>query len=107
MSKICLWEMGANVTRLRPSVAFRRLGTIPGRTAGEEFSVTYYTPKALESIFSPYFEVETIKGFAKLPPPALDGLFRSFPSFLDWASTFDPAPMRGMGDHMFVILRRM
>jgi len=106
MNRICAWEIASSMARLRPGEAFRRLRVLEAHTGGGDVTVRYYDLEELRDAFSPWFDLETARGLAKLPPPSCDGLARHFPGFLDWATGFDPGPLVGLGDHLFVVMRR-
>lgn len=106
MNRVCAWEIACSMARLRPREAFRRFRVQEARTGGSDVTVRYYDLGELEGAFSPWFELVEARGLAKLPPPSTDGLARHFPGFLDWATGFDPGPLVGLGDHLFVVMRR-
>ncbi len=106
MNRVCAWEIACSMARLRPREAFRRFRVQRARTGGGDVTVRYYDLGELEEAFSPWFELVEARGLAKLPPPSTDGVARHFPGFLDWATGFDPGPLVGLGDHLFVVMRR-
>jgi SAM-dependent methyltransferase len=106
MNRVCAWEIARFTLRGRPGDALRRLGTVTARTGGVEVQVRYYSLHHLETSFAPWFDIEEARGLAKLPPPATDPLARHFPRFLDWASGFEAPFLTGLGDHLFVSMRR-
>jgi len=106
MNRVCAWEMVHFASRLNPRNALRRLRPTTARTGGIEVEVQYHGLPDLEEAFGEWFIIEEARGLAKLPPPVTDPLTRHFPRFLDWAADFDPAILRGLGDHLFVTMRR-
>ncbi|UCC92746.1 MAG: methyltransferase domain-containing protein [Thermoplasmata archaeon] len=106
MNRSCAFEIGRNLARGRPRKAFRRFHPAEGRTGGGDVTVTYYSLKELREAFGEWFLLEGARGLLKMPTPEADPLFRHFPGFLDWAMGFDPRSMAGLGDHLFVVMRR-
>jgi ubiquinone/menaquinone biosynthesis C-methylase UbiE len=106
MNRVCAWEIAYYMAKLRPGEALRRLGTVEAPTGGKAFSVGYFNLEEVGRAFGPWFTIEGVKGVAKLPPPYLDHMFRRFPGFLDWAARFDPPLLRGLGDHLFLTMKR-
>ena len=106
MNRVCAWEIVHFASRLNPGDALRRLRPAIARTGGIEVEVHYHGLPDLEGAFDEWFTIEEVRGLAKLPPPVTDPLARHFPRFLDWAANFDPAFLRGLGDHLFVVMRR-
>jgi len=106
MGRPSLWELALYLGALRPREAFRRLGPVRAPVAGHVFDVRYYTAGDVERAFGGLFRIESLRGFGLLPPPFAEGAFRSLPRYLDLAARWDPGPLRGLGDHMFVQMRR-
>ena len=106
MGPACLWEMAFYTSTLRPGRAFRRLGPQRASIVGRPLDVRYHSADALERAFAPTFRVISVKGFGLLPPPYLEGMASRFPRFLDMAAARDVAPLRQLGDHLFVTMER-
>lgn len=106
MGPACLWEMAFYASTLRPGRALRRLRAQRAPIAGRPFDVRYYSLGALERAFAPPFRVTSVRGYGLLPPPYLEGVASRFPRFLDMAAARDVAPLRRLGDHLFVTMER-
>ena len=106
MGRTCLWELALYLGALRPREAFRRLGRVRAPVAGRMFDVRYYTAGDMERAFGGLFLVGSVRGFGLLPPPYAERAFRSLPRYLDLAARWDPRALRGLGDHLFVEMRR-
>ncbi len=107
MGPACLWEMAVYAATLRPGKALRRLRPQRAPVAGRPFDVSYHSLRALERAFAPSFRVTSVRGYGLLPPPYLEGVASRFPRFLDMAAARDVAPLRRLGDHMFVTMQRV
>jgi SAM-dependent methyltransferase len=107
MGRPCLWELALYMGALRPREAFRRLGPVRAPVAGHMFDVRYYTTDDMERAFGSLFRIGSVRGFGLLPPPFAERAFRSLPRYLDMAARWDPGPLCGLGDHLFVEMRRV
>jgi len=103
----CLWEMAVYAATLRPGRALRRLSPQRAPIAGRPFDVRYHSMGALERAFAPSFRVTSVRGYGLLPPPYLEDVASRFPRFLDMAAARDVAPLRRLGDHLFVTMERL
>jgi SAM-dependent methyltransferase len=106
MNRSCAFEMGRFLVRGRPRDAFRRFRVVRSTTGGGDVTVRYYNRRDLEAAFGEWFTIEEARGLLKMPTPEADPLFRNLPGYLDWAMGFDPRSMAGLGDHLFVVMRR-
>jgi SAM-dependent methyltransferase len=110
MNRSCGWDLLSGLATLRPGRAFRRLW--PVRAAidgvpGARFTVRYFTPREMAGLFRPLFRIERQSDHPLLPPPYLDGVFRHLPGYLEWASGREDGALRGLGDHLFLTMRRL
>ena len=109
MNRTCGWEIFSGLASLRPGNAFRRLGEPAAGIDGvpdSRVNVRYFTQGQMEDIFRPLFQIEGSRDLPMLPPPYLDGVFRHLPGYLEWASKKKDGALRGLGDHMFIRMRR-
>jgi len=109
MNRSCAWELMSGLATLRPGRAFRRLrpakATIDG-VPGARFTVRYFTHGEMADLFRPHFTIERLSDHPLLPPPYMDGVFRHLPGYLDWAFGQNGRALRGLGDHLFLTMRR-
>jgi SAM-dependent methyltransferase len=106
MNRACAFEMGRFLAMGRPREAFRRFHVVGSTTGGGDVTVRYYNLRDLESAFGQWFTLEGSRGLLKMPTPEADPLFRKLPGYLDWAMGFDLRSLAGLGDHLFVVMRR-
>jgi len=106
MGRPCLWEIALYMGVLKPREAFRRFAPVRAPVAGHVFDVKYYTAREMGRAFDGLFRIDSVRGFGLLPPPFGEKAFRSLPRYLDMAARWDPRALRGLGDHMFVGMRR-
>jgi SAM-dependent methyltransferase len=110
MNRSCAWELLSGLATLRPARAFRRLrparATIDG-VPGARFTVRYFTPREMADLFGPHFRIERLSDHPLLPPPYLDGVFRHLPGYLEWASGREDGALGGLGDHIFLTMKRL
>jgi len=109
MNRTCGWEIFSGLASLRPGYAFRRLGRPAAGIDGvpdSRINVRYFTQGQMEDIFRPLFQIEAIRDHPMLPPPYLDAVFRRIPGYLEWAWKKKDGALRGLGDHMFIRMRR-
>lgn len=106
MNRTSAFEIGRHMVRGRPRSAFRRLRDARSSTGGGDVTVRYYGLSDLEEAFGPWFDLEDARGLLKMPTPETDALWRKFPGYLDWALGFDPRSLAGLGEHLFVRMRR-
>jgi SAM-dependent methyltransferase len=110
MNRTCAWEIFSGLASLRPGRAFRRMGEPAASIDGvpnSRVNVRYFTPFQIADIFRPRFQIESMRHHPMLPPPYLDGVFRHFPGYLEWASRKGDGALRGLGDHMFIRMKRL
>jgi len=117
MNRICAWEIGWGLARLRPREAFRRLGRgwrMARMSAGPgapptELPVRFYSPGEFGAAMGSPFRVEQVVGYPViLPPPYLAGRLPGAIARLagierrlrGWPG------LRGLGDHFLIVLRR-
>lgn len=117
MNRVCAWEIGWGLLRLRPRQAFRRLGrgwqtarmsAGPGEPPSA-FPVRYYSPGEFAAAFHPHFRTEHVMGCPVLiPPPYLAARFDGLPARLGhWERRLRGWPgLRSLGDHFLIVLRR-
>jgi len=109
MNRTCAWEILSGIASLRPSTAFRRMGEPEAAIAGvpgSRVNVRYFTPSEIDGMFGSRFQIESSHDHPLLPPPYLDGVFRHLPGYLEWASRKSDGALRGLGDHMFIRMKR-
>jgi len=109
MNRTCAWELLSGLASLRPGRAFRRIGAPAAAIEGVPDSqrrVRYFTPVEMEDMFRPMFQIEGLRDHPLLPPPYLDGVFRRLPGYLKWAARKDDGALRGLGDHLFIRMKR-
>ena len=109
MNRSSLWEILAYMLTLRPRTAFRRFKGTRARIDGVErtdYTVRYYSPQDIRSIFDQDFSLDDLRTYPLLPPPYFDRLFRALPGFLKWSSRKGQTEAGGLGDHMFVRMHR-
>lgn len=110
MNRACGWEMLTGLATLTPGRGLRRLGAAKAAIEGlpgQSFEVRYYTRGDMERLFGRHFRIESVRSHPLLPPPYTDAVFRHLPGFLEWASKREAAVLRGMGDHLFIRMRRL
>lgn len=71
MPRICLWELGW-IFKGDFRFAFRRLSTRGTRAhlEGKYFTIYYFTPEQVRSVFGPQFELLEVEGISIFAPPA-------------------------------------
>jgi SAM-dependent methyltransferase len=118
MNRWCLWEIGWGLVHLRPREAFRRLGRdwIPAGLASDGGRLTvptrYYNPYEFAQAFTPYFQVQTVRGLPVwLPPPYLDHLVTRHPTLFSRLQMLefrlrDRFPFHSLGDHFLMRMVR-
>jgi SAM-dependent methyltransferase len=106
MNRTSAFEIGRFLARGRPREAFRRFRVEEASTGGGDVTVRYYSLGDLKEAFGEWFEMEGARGLLKMPTPATDPVWRNFPGYLDWATGFDPRSLAGLGEHLFVTMRR-
>lgn len=113
MPPICLWELGlVFVGRFRQAV--RRLGRAGTRAhlEGREFTVYYFTPRAVRNAFGPGFEVVAMEGLSVITPTAESkNLALRHPHIYGALAWLDDrlasrAPFSRWGDFFVLVLRR-
>ena len=114
MSRLCLWETVAGLSKLDFGAAFRRLRRNVPATGfrGKTFSVHYHSPRRLSDAFRPWFEVKDVQGLNILsPPPHAARLAERHPTISSVLCRMENAiagvPIaRSVGDHYLITLRR-
>ena len=113
MPPICLWELALALRgKFRSSVRRLRRGGTVARLAGREFSVHYFTPRAVSAAFGPSYEVVDVTGLSVLTPTGESrNLAKRHPSVYRSLSWLDDrvspyAPFSRWGDFFVIVLRR-
>ena len=117
MNRVCAWEIGWGLLRLRPRQATRRLrrGWVHARMSGapgdspSTVPVRYYSPGEFARTFAPDFSIVAVAGFPVLIPPPY--LARRFPGSPQRVGGIERRLrtwplLRSIGDHFWIALRR-
>jgi SAM-dependent methyltransferase len=114
IGRICPWELGYYLTRLRPRralVRFARAMTAVRLNTHTVWS-RYYTPREFYRRFAREFELVEFRALSLfLPPPYLVEVYEATPRLsraLGWLDDkFGGWPLlRGAGDHFLIVMRR-
>lgn len=114
IGRICPWELGYYLARLRPRralVRFARAMTAVRLNTHTVWS-RYYTPREFYRRFAREFELVEFRALSLfLPPPYLVGVYEAAPRLsraLGWLDDkFGGWPLlRGAGDHFLIVMRR-
>jgi hypothetical protein len=114
IGRICPWELGYYLARLRPKralVRFARAMTAVNLNKHTVWS-RYYTPREFYRCFAQEFELVQFRALSLfLPPPYLVGIHERAPHLsraLGWLDdTLGGWPLlRSAGDHFLIIMRR-
>jgi SAM-dependent methyltransferase len=114
IGRVCPWELGYYLTRLRPRralVRFARAMTPVGLNTHTVWS-RYYTPREFYRRFSHEFALVDFRALSLfLPPPYLVRFYEQAPRLhraLGWLDdTLGGWPLlRGAGDHFLIVMRR-
>lgn len=108
----CPLETLVLLARGRSGAAFRRLrrGPAPARVAGETFSVTYPSPRALAREFAPFFRLRGARGIGVfVPPSSAEPWISSHPRLLGAGEALDrlaSRPLALLADHILLDFER-
>jgi hypothetical protein len=114
MNRTCAWESLHFLLHLRFAPARRRSGRSPRLVpvAGEWLPIRYTTPRELELILAPEFEVVEMRAHGVvLPPPFLESQVARWPGLLRGLAALDARASRWrvaarFADHVLVVWRR-
>jgi SAM-dependent methyltransferase len=109
---LCPGEIVVQLLRGSPIAAFRRFssGPVPARLCGKHFTVRYPSPSEFREAFSPWFELEDMRGIGVcVPPSAAEPAISNWPGFLNLLESIDrrvSKPLALLGDHVLLRFRR-
>jgi len=116
INRYCVWETVLFGLRGDFRRAFRRevrgWSDLVDSTTGERTTVLTYTPGSVARAFADSFEVEACFGLPSvLPPPYAANRMRRLPGLLEAMTQADRKwrerwPLRSLGDHFEIVLRR-
>ncbi|MDQ3707129.1 MAG: methyltransferase domain-containing protein [Chloroflexota bacterium] len=117
LNRYCAWETIWHLAKLQPRVAFRRWGgyaeaTVRSEWGEQRIPVYYWTPGAVERLFSPYFVTTRRTALTwALPPPYLERLVKGRPGLFRLLARLELRlahfwPLNSLGDHVVLEMSR-
>ncbi|MDQ3929546.1 MAG: methyltransferase domain-containing protein [Chloroflexota bacterium] len=117
LNRYCAWETIWHLARLKPGLAFRRWGghaqaTVRAEWGDQRVPVFYWTPAAVERLFSTHFVTTRRSALTwLLPPPYLERLVSGRPALFRRLAALEVRlahrwPFNCVGDHVLLEMIR-